>query len=150
MKAGTDCNIFTATFEGPFGGDEDTVDVVVRNATDEEKVAHDLAAVTKAVEDVNTDKMKPGNGAVTATHIEGYVKTRVENALGTLVASNATATNWSDSITVTVVTDIDNDYEPPVTTGGTAKWVGTATITITSGEETDTFELPLTIQVEKQ
>ena len=146
VKRGDGFNTFTATFEGPYGGEEDTIEVDVRNADDDEKVAHDKAAVTEALEDVNTGKMIPAGGRVSASDIEGFVKTRVENALG----NTSTTEKWSGDISVSVLTDVDTDYNPPKDAGATAKWVGTATITITSGTVMDTVELPLTIQVEKK
>ena len=145
MEAGTNCNTFTATFEGPYGGEKDTIEVVVRNATDAEKVAHDKAAVTEALKDVNTGKMIPSGGRVSASDIEGFVKTRVETALADILNIK----KWNTNISVSVLTDVDTDYNPPKDTGATVKWVGTATITITSGTVMDTVELPLTIQVEK-
>ena len=126
-----DYKVLTATFPGLNGGEDKSVDVTVRNATDEQKVAHDKALLAEALEKVDLSKVSAKN--VSATNIAAWVEKQITDAYGTLKT-------WGSAIEVTVTDLVDYRYDPPAD-GGTATYKATVSITITSNDAEGTIDL---------
>ena len=133
-----DYKVLTATFPGLNGGEDKSVDVTVRNATDAQKVAHDKALLEDALETVDVNLSK-GSAEVTSAMLKTYMETRISNAY------NALTTDWGSTITVTVT--VNTPYDAPAA-GDKVDYSAAVEITIESGAAEDTLTLTIAGTVE--
>lgn len=104
--------------------------MIVRDATDEEKVAHDKALLEKALEDVDLSKVSANDES--AANISKWIKDQINGAY------TAITTTWDSAITVTA--DSLGGYNPPAV-GGTADYRADVSIEVTSGAAKDIIDL---------
>ena len=125
----------TFTFNGKYGGADQTITVTFLAADDSTKVAQDMAA-TKAA--ISTAETKYSNANVTATNVESGVKSQLETAA---------SKNWGSTVTATV--SIKGVYTAPSDIGNRTTAEAEITIAVKSGSAEESWTYTTTLTVEK-